>query len=149
MRRLAGVGLLVGALVLTGCSEDPEEEYCATLREERGVLRGLAGDAAKPGTDVLSPTLESLRRLRDVAPEELSDEWATVVYAWENLVEAVKEAGVDPADFRPGETPEGVDDKTARRLGQTAAQLGAPRITQATAGIEDHADQVCDVDLRE
>ena len=38
---------------------------------------------------------------------------------------------------------------TARQLAATAAELGAPRITQATAGIEDHAAQVCDVDLRD
>jgi hypothetical protein len=141
--------VLVLTASVAGCSGDPEEEYCAQLKEEQKQLNELAGDAAEPGADVLTPTLESLQRLREVAPDVLNDEYSTVVYAWENLVEAVEEAGVDPADFRPGKTPEGVDRNTARQLAATAAELSAPRITQATAGIEDHATQVCDVDLRD
>jgi hypothetical protein len=137
------------AVTLTGCGGDPGEDYCEALREERRVLDDLAEDATEKQTDVLTPTLESLRRLRDDAPSELDDEYATVVYAWENLVEAVEEAGVDPSEFRPDRTPKGVDPRTARRLRATAAALGSPRVTEATRGIEDHAQQVCEVDLRE
>jgi hypothetical protein len=138
---------LLAAAALTGCGQDAEEAYCETLSEERKVLDDLEARAQEPGVDTITPTLESLRRLREAAPEELTDEYSTVVYAVEALVEAVDEAGIDISEYDREETLAELDPAVARRLRQTAATLRAPRITEATAGIEDHALQVCDVDF--
>jgi hypothetical protein len=70
-----------------------------------------------------------------------------VYYAWDAMVDAVRKAGVDPADYRPGRTPKGVSAADAERLGQVAAQLGSPRVVEASRGLEDHARQVCGVEL--
>jgi hypothetical protein len=144
--RALAAALLLG-VTLSSCEADPDEAYCEALREERRVLDELADE--ERGTDTLSRTTESLQRLEDVAPSELADEYATVVNAWEALADAVDDAGVDPAQFRPDRTPEGIDPRTARRLRQTADTLASPRVVEATLGIEDHAQQVCDVDMRE
>lgn len=155
MRSRVGAGRGVAAVVvlavgLGGCGgdEDASGGYCEVLREERTTLGELAERAGEPGTDVLTPTLEAIGRLREAAPAELADEYDTVYYAWEGMVEAVREAGVDPAEFRPGETPDGVSAAQARRLTQVATALGGARVVSASAGLEDHARQVCDVELR-
>lgn len=132
---------------LAGCGGDPEEAYCETLREESRVLQDLAEQAEEPGNDVLVPTYESLQRLQDDAPAQLQDEYTTYVNAWEGMVDAVDQSGVDPSQFRPGKVPRGVDPAAARLLSQTAAELASPRVLDAVRGIEDHAQQVCDVDF--
>lgn len=147
VRPRSAVAALLVAVVLTGCSQDPDEAYCEILREERKVLNELAANAQEPGTDTVTPTLDSLRRLREEAPEELGDEYSTVVYAVEGLVDAVDEAGIEMAEYDRKETLRELDPVVARRLRQTASALRMPRVTEATAGIEDHALQVCDVDL--
>ena len=152
MRRpaLALVLALVAALT-AGCGgggDSRDSSYCSTLKQERSTLEKLAAQAGKPGTDVLTPTREALGRLREASPEDLRDEWDTVYYAWSAMVDAVKEAGVDPGDYRPGRTPQGVSAADARRLGEVAAELGSPRVVDASQGLEDQARQVCHVELR-
>jgi hypothetical protein len=141
------LGTAVVVLALVGCTESADDSYCETLREERRVLADLAGEAGEPGNDVLERTLESLRTLGDEAPPELDDEYTTVVNAWEALVDAVADAGIDPAEYDRKETLRELDPADARPLRQTAAALGSPRVADASAGIEDHARQVCGVDL--
>jgi hypothetical protein len=153
VRRLAlpACGLVLAAGLLTACGgadDKGADGYCGTLKDEKAVLARLADQAGEPGKDVLTPTLGALGRLREAAPRELRDEWDTVYYAWDAMVDAVEEAGVDPADFRPGRTPEGVSAADARRLGEVAAQLGSARVVDASRGLEDQATQVCGVELR-
>ena len=118
------------------------------LKKEKAELTELADQAGEPGKDVLTPTLEAFGRLREASPQALRDEWDTVYYAWEGLVDAVRAAGVDPGDYRPGRTPDGVAGDDARRLAEVAAELASARVVDATRGLEDHARQVCDVELR-
>ncbi len=153
VRRLAAslAALALLTVPLAGCGGDdggPEGAYCSTLKDEKKTLASLADQAAEPGKDVLTPTLAALGRLRKASPQELRDEWDTVYYAWQGLVDAVEEAGVDPGDYRPGRTPSGVSAADARRLAEVAAELGSGRVVDASRGLEDHAQQVCDVELR-
>jgi hypothetical protein len=143
-------GLLLVTGVLSGCGSDDgsDSSYCSTLKDERTELTKLAGRASEPGTDVLTPTLDALGRLRKASPGDLRDEWDTVYYAWSSMVDAVEKAGVDPGDYRPGRIPEGVSAADARRLGEVAAQLTSPRVVEASRGLEDQARQVCHVELR-
>ncbi len=134
---------LAAIVLLGGCSED-EEQYCQVLAEEQETLTGLADDSAA-GKDVLGPTLESFERLRDAAPDELEDEWDTLSAAYEAVVDAVERAGIDPAEFRPDDLPKGLPGSEARRLASVASKLASTRVTEAAAGIQDHADAVCDV----
>jgi hypothetical protein len=92
--------------------------------------------------------LAAFERLRAAAPQQLSDEWDTVVFAYRALADAVKQAGIDPASYRPGKRPGGVTRAESRHLAALAAQLDAPRVIDAVTGIEDEARQVCSVDFR-
>lgn len=147
MRRVTLLGVAVaGALALSGCS-DPQADYCEVLGEESTVLTDLAAQSATPGTDVLTPSLAAIERLRDAAPSELRDEWDTVLNAWSALAEAVADVGIRPEDYRPGEPPEGLGREEQRRLAEVASKLAAPRVVEAAGAVEDHALDVCDVDL--
>jgi hypothetical protein len=142
------VALLAGLLVGCGGDDDGADgAYCSTLKEERAELTRLADRAGDPGTDVLTPTLEALGRLRAASPSDLRDEWDTLYYAWDAMVDAVEEAGVEPGDYRPGQTPDGVSAADARRLGEVAAELSSTRVVDASRGLEDQARQVCGVEL--
>ena len=140
--------LLVGALLLGGCSKDDGGDYCKTLAEEKKTLTDLADKAsAKGGTDVLTPTLQSFERLKAVAPDELQDEWETLVVAYQALADAVKAAGIDPGDFNPDDPPPGLSKEDSDRLAALASKLSSPRVTDAAAGIEQYAKEVCHVDF--
>lgn len=146
-RVAAVVVVLLAAWGLSACSSDPDELYCEAVREERRQLDELADKAGDDDTDVIGGSLSSLRRLREAAPPELDDEYSTVVYAWEALAEAVDRAGIDPVEFDRKQTLRELDPPDARRIRETAGALGAARVVDATRGIEDHALQVCGVDL--
>ena len=148
LRRTAAVlALALAVAPLTACGAD-EPDYCSTLKSEQKTLTSLADRADERKGDVLTPTLAAFDRLRAAAPQQLSDEWDTVVFAYRALADAVKEAGVDPADYRPGKRPPGVTAAQARHLASVAAELDSPRVIDAVVGIEDQARQVCDVDFR-
>jgi hypothetical protein len=146
-RRTASLAaLLVAVLSVGGCSED-SEDYCPALADEQQTLTDLADSSAKGGVDVLTPTLESFERLRAAAPEELQDEWETVVVAYQALADAVASAGVDPAEYRPDEPPPGLSKADSDRLAAVASKLASARVGEAVAGIEQHAAEVCKVDF--
>lgn len=142
------LALLLVACVLSGCSDD-QDAYCGALADAQKKLDALADDSAKKGAeDPVGPTLAVLEDLRAKAPEELQDEWDTVVFAWQDLDDLVDSLGVSPADLGKGaEAPDGVSPQDLRQLRATAAELQSPRVLDAARGIEDHAREVCKVEF--
>jgi hypothetical protein len=145
-RRGAPALLLLAGVLVTGCSEEGED-YCGALADEQKTLDDLADRAAAGGEDLLTPTVEAFTRLRSAAPDELQDEWETVVNAYQALVDAVESAGIDPADYTPGDPPAGLSAADEDRLASVADKLASFRVSEAAAGIEQHADEVCNVDF--
>ena len=140
--RMAAVLGLLTALV-TGCASETET-YCGDLAERRAELTELA---ASPEPDALQETLGVLGDLRDAAPPDIEDEWSTLVFAYETLVDAFDAAGTSPDEYDPADPPEGVSEPEARRIEGAAAELGSRRVLTAADGLEQHARDVCDVDL--
>ena len=131
--------------MLNGCSEQGED-YCAALKEEQSTLTELA-DSAEKGGDVLTPTVASFERLRTAAPEELRDEWDTLLVAYRSLVDAVQEAEIDPAEYRPDDPPPGLSGEEAKQLAAVASKVASARVVEAANGIQQHAREVCDVEF--
>lgn len=130
--------------LLAGCA-DEGERYCGELAERRDRLHDLAAGSAD--ADVLDETLAVLRDLRSEAPADISDEWTTLVFAYEGLVDAFEDAGVSPEGYDPAAPPEGVSEDEARRIEGAAAELASARVLEAADGLEQHARDVCRVDL--
>jgi len=150
MSRARGRAAVVAAALLTltmlsGCGGDPEDQYCSAVRDERSTLDKLARESRNAKTDVVTPTLAAFERLQKEAPPELSDEYQTVVFAYQDLVEAIHRASIDPQGYRPGKRPAGLSDSDAHELAAVAAKLSSPHVTDAVAGIEQHAREVCHV----
>jgi hypothetical protein len=49
--------------------------------------------------------------------------------------------------FEAGERPEGMSAEDYDRISQAAVQLRSTRVVEAATGIEQHAQDVCEVDL--
>jgi hypothetical protein len=140
---LAAVLLSAG---LTGCSSRTDG-YCSTLEDAGPRLERLASTAQKPQGDVMADSLQVLEELRDQAPEEVADEWDTLVLAWDGMTEALDAAGAAPSAFASGERPDGVSSADYAAVRQAARQLSSTPVRQAAQGIEQHALDVCQVDL--
>ena len=148
LRRLAAsAAILLLGPGLSSCGGNEDEDYCAVLKDEDKTLTSLSKQSSTPGADVLNPTEASMRRLRDAAPAEIRDEWQTVLNAWEAVVDTVAEAGVDAEDYRPGKTPPGLTPAEREKLSGVAIALTSQRVLDAARGIQDHAQQVCTIDL--
>jgi hypothetical protein len=146
------VTLLVPVLLaagLTGCSHGTTS-YCATLAADQKRLTSLSRQSAQPGqagSRALRGTVRVLGGLRDKAPDDIADDWRTVVDALQGLVDAVAATGAAPGDFAGGRRPRGVTEGQYQSVVQAATELQSTRVQQAGKSIEQHALDVCKVDL--
>jgi hypothetical protein len=144
MRLLLGCALLAPA-VLTGCA-DQTETYCDTLRDQRQALTDLAASSREPGSDMFRDGLAVFDQLRDDAPDDIRDEWDTFYFAWEGLADSFDAAGITPQQFQAGDPP-GASGPEVDAIEDAAAELASARVVDAGNGIEQHAQDVCKVDL--
>lgn len=147
---VAAVVLAVAlAASLTGCGSS-QQSYCSTLKSDKARLATLSAQTAKPGaagSRALRRTVDVLDALRDKAPDDIHDEWVRVSDAFRGLQQAIADSGADPGDFRGGRRPSGVTSGQVRAVQQAAAELQATPVQQAGKSIEQHAQDVCKVDL--
>lgn len=150
MSRVRRAGIALSGLVLvastTSCASETES-YCAELEEQKQTLTDLATGSTDPSGNVLEETLEVFQTLREAAPGDIEDEWSTLVFAYEGLADAFEAAGTTPGEFDPGSPPEGVSDTEAERIEGAAAELRSQRVVKAADGLQQHARDVCKVDL--
>ncbi len=155
MRQLRSVlpGVLGPALVtalvtalLVGCSSQ-ESDYCAALKDQKATFTKLADDAAQEGSDYLTTALTLFETMRAEAPDSLRDEWDTVVFAWSDLIETLRDVGIDPRGFDPSKRPDGVSVQEFNQVKQVAAKLSSLRVRDAVGGINEQARDVCKTDL--
>lgn len=145
-RSAAAVLGIVVAASLAGCATETER-YCDAIEDQKQELSDLAARSADPDTDVLAETLAVWQDLHEAAPDDIADEWQTLVFALEGLVDAFDAAGTAPSEYNPEEPPAGVSEEEAQRLEDAAAELASRRVTAAGDGVEQHAKDVCKVDL--
>ena len=137
---------LATSLVAAGCS-DAADDYCAALTEEQATLERLSQRADDPASGALSDSVGVFEGLRDASPEDIRDEWTTYVIAWQGLEAALARAGVDAGAFTEGEQPQGVTDAELDAVRDAADKMRSQPVVDAAGGIEQHATDVCGVDL--
>ncbi len=143
--RAALAAVLLLPVLLAGCSSQ-QEEYCSALEEEQQTLAEL-GEGGFEESGTVARTTDVFQRLTEEAPEDLRDEWDTLTGAWRGLEQALQAAGADESMFEAGERPEGMSAEDYDRISQAAVQLRSTRVVEAATGIEQHAQDVCEVDL--
>ena len=151
MRRPAilATALLLTALSVTACTS-PTESYCQQLKGDQQHLLTLSQRSAAKGargTRALGETVSLLDGLRDRAPDPVKADWDTLVGALGDLSDAITASGASPADFGSGRRPAGVTEGQLRAVQQAATQLSTTAVQQSATSIEQHAQDVCKVDL--
>ena len=143
MRKLATAVVAVLLLSLAGC-EDPAEDYCSQLREDRKEFAEMLDSES---SSALLGNLPMLRDLAEKSPDDLSDDWQTYLRAVEGLDKAIKDAGVKPSDFNGGKAPSGLSQADQKAIAEAAGQITTEEVITAASGIEQQARDVCKVNL--
>ncbi len=128
-------------LPLTGCGG---ASYCDALEEQRNEIADML---ASGSPSALLDGLPMLRDLAEKAPDDLADEWETLIRALDGLDDAISRAGVKPADFEDGKPPAGLSVTDQKAIADAAGQIGADEVVQASSGIEQQARDVCKINL--
>lgn len=117
MRKLAAMTavLMMGLGSLTACSGS-SSAYCDMLKDN--------SDAAKADASDLDASIKKMKDARDKAPDDLKDDWKTLI----DYLEKTQAAKGDPA-------------KTAE-LASDAGKVGP-----ATEAISKHAKDTCKIDI--
>ncbi|HEX4978142.1 MAG TPA: hypothetical protein VFV40_09785 [Nocardioides sp.] len=147
LARTRGVvaAVLLLPVLVAGCSSQ-QERYCSALEEEQQTLAEL-GEGGFEESGTVGRTTDVFERLAQEAPEDLRDEWDALTGAWLGLERALRAADADESMFEAGERPEGMSAEDYDRISQAAVQLRSTRVVEAASGIEQHAQDVCGVDL--
>jgi len=135
--------VLMSALV-TGCA-DEKEKYCDALKDHQEELGKILGGGDR---DALLQALPIFRDLADEAPEDVRDEWRTVIDALEGLQEALEEAGVDPATYDRDDPPEGLEQDDKDAIDAAARALSSDATVTAFSGVDQQAKDVCGTPLQ-
>ena len=131
-------------LPLTGCGGDSTEDYCGAIQ---AANKKVAAMIASDSPSALLSNVPLLKDLAQEAPEDIADEWQTLIGALEGLDEALDDAGVQASDFTGGKPPAGLGATDQKAIADAAGQVGGEDVVQATYGIEQQARDVCKVNL--
>lgn len=146
-RALAALGAWVLlAVPLAGCGgdDDPYATYCAEVKSQQ---KPLSEALAVGGPLALIQALPSFEQLAAVSPDDLADEWRTLVDSISTLVGALEDAGVDPADYDRDDPPEDLTDADQDRIDAAARRLTRPGTVAALDGVQQQARDVCKTPL--
>lgn len=143
MTRAASL-LLLAALVLAGCSGDPQEDYCEAVTDHQ---RELTDVAASEDTGALFDALDTYDELREQAPRDITDDWDAVIEPLRALEQALADHDVDPSSYSSGEPPADLDEQGRREIEAAAREVGSERTVTAMAAVEQHALDVCGTPL--
>lgn len=131
---------------LAGCA-DQTETYCAEVEDRRDELTELALSSQDPGPGLYPGLLGIWRDLQEEAPDDIADEWATLVFSMEGFLEAVARTGATPETFDPERPPPGATDAEVAAARDAAEELVSTRVFTAAESVQQHARDVCRTDL--
>jgi hypothetical protein len=138
------VGVLAATVLVTGCA-DQKEKYCDAIEDHQEALGKILGDG---GPDALFKALPIFRDLADEAPEDLRDEWRTVIDALEGLQDALEDADVDPSTYDRDHPPEGLGQDDRDAIDAAARRLSSEDTVTAFSGVDQQAKDVCGTPLQ-
>ncbi|MBO9521229.1 MAG: hypothetical protein J7518_06805 [Nocardioidaceae bacterium] len=136
------MAFICAASAVAGCGGGSgEDAYCGALKKDQGVFADDSSGMALIGN------LPALHRLAAKAPDDLDDEWQTVLSALDSLDEAIEKAGVKPGDFANGQPPAGLSATEKTRIAQAASEVADQDVVDAFSGIDQQARDVCKLQL--
>ena len=143
MTRAAAV-LLLAVAVLTGCSGDPQDDYCDAVTDHQAELTDIA---ASEDAGALFGALDTYDELSEKAPRDIADDWAAVVGPLRTLEQVLEDHGVDPSSYAADDPPADLDDEGRQEIEAAARAVGSEQTVAAMAAVEQHALDVCGTPL--
>jgi hypothetical protein len=133
------------SISLAACGDDdPFASYCKEVKAQQAAL---SEDLAGGETTGLIDALPEFEQLSEKSPDDLQDEWHTVTSRIGALVDALEDAGVDPATYDRRKPPSGLTDDQRQAIDAAAKGLATAEMAQALAGVEQQARDVCQTPL--
>jgi hypothetical protein len=150
----AAAAAALGLCLLTACGDDSGDkaggssgDYCSDLKKAVKDVDALKGGDFSD----LEKTTDAMHNLADEAPDEIKDDWETLVDGVDKLVDALKKAGLDDDDMatlQSGQIPDGVDMTALQGLMTELKELDTKEFQDAGDAINKHAKDECGVDLQ-
>jgi len=135
---------LLACLVVTGCSQDPQADYCDAVTEHQVELSEIA---ASEDAGALFGALDAYDELREEAPRDIADDWDAVIAPLRELEQVLSDQGIDPSSYAADEPPADLDDEGRREIEAAAREVGSEQTVTAMAAVEQHALDVCGTPL--
>jgi hypothetical protein len=143
-RRLLTVVVAAVLLLSLQACGDHEKAYCSALSSDQKVFAEMADDTTGVGLLQHRSTLHSLAAK---APDDLTDEWQTFLGALDAFAAKLHDVGVAPGDFVDGQPPARLSAADRARIAAAASELSDADVVEAANGIEQHAKDVCKLQL--
>ena len=145
MRRLAALaaGLCLVGLLTSACKSDTEK-YCDEVKAQQQRLTELA---ANPDPARIFAVLPPYEALAAKAPDDIKDEWATVIDRYQQLQAALSDAGVSPQEYAGSTWRKGLSEEQVNGILRAAAGLVDPETRDALNGVQQQARDVCQTPL--
>lgn len=124
--------------------DDPFADYCSEVEAQRSAVGAALGAGERTG---LIRALPSFEALADKAPDDISDEWSTVLAKVTALRDALAAADVDPASYDAAKPPQGLDEADRKAIQAAGIGLGSQEMARALAGVQQQARDVCKTPL--
>lgn len=140
---LPALALLSTGPFLVGCGS-PADRYCQAVEDHQQELTDIA---AQQGAPALFEARGVYEQLAAEAPEDIRDDWDTVIEAIAGLEDTVEALDLDPATYDAKRPPQGLDRDQLDRLRAAAQELVRPETTAAMEAVQQQARDVCQTPL--
>jgi hypothetical protein len=148
---LAAATLLLGTTAACGGSSDQAssdagtQQYCAALRSAQKEFGAInSGDVTPANLDKI---LDRMHSLSEQAPPAVADDWQKLDGAISRLRSGLENLGLSFKDLSDPRKLAQVDPQKLQQFGKQMQQLGGQQFDQAGKAIEQHAKQVCHLNL--
>ena len=138
MRPRLAVVLLVLCLApaLAACGHD----YCDSIEEYQAELTDITASGSPAA---LLRALPIFRDLQEQSPDDIRDDWRTFLDPLEELDDALRDAGVDPASYDRERLPADLSEEERQRIEEAALALAGPAVRRAFDSVQQQAKDVC------
>ena len=143
---LLAAAVLSLPLGLGACGFGDVEAYCAELADSREQF-----EAIDSGGEVsFGELIDVFDQLGDAAPDEVSEQWATLNEGTDELQDRLDEADIDVDELDrmiSGDIDEDVDLEKLEEVGAALEGFGGQEYEEAADEIAEHAEAECDITL--